>query len=171
MYFIQGDLNRSLEEAHRELEYYPDHVHTNYILGLTLGYMFNREHEAIEAFARFIEYKPDSWAARNDKAWLHFRIGEIKEGLDTIELAVKLYPDNPWVLNTYGTLLMNAGLYEPAYAHLKHGLDIANSMTEAEWGKSYPGNSPTVYDEGLAGMRASFVSNLKTLEERTGKTD
>ncbi len=64
-YFIQGELDKSLAEAYKELEMYPENFRTHYILGLTLGFM-DREEEAIESFGKFIEYKPESWAARND---------------------------------------------------------------------------------------------------------
>jgi hypothetical protein len=38
-YFIQGQLPISVNEALKEMEIYPENVRTNYILGLTYGYM------------------------------------------------------------------------------------------------------------------------------------
>ncbi len=157
--FIQGDLRTALNEIDIELEVYPAHMHANYVKGLTLAYM-RRDQEAIDAFAKFIVYKPLSWAARNDKAWLHFRLGDIDEALDTIIPAVVPYPENPWVLNTYGVMLMNKGEYAEAQKQLSRGLLVVNQMTEKEWGESYPGNSPQIWERGLDVFRKSLAENL-----------
>ncbi len=164
-HFIQGELDRSLEEAYKEVEIYPLHVQTYYIISLTLGYL-NREKEAIEAFGKFIEYKPGSWAARNDRAWLQFRIGDIDGAMETMLPAVFLYPTNPWVQNTYGTLLLNKEQYEEAKQAFMIAETAANQMTEAEWGRAYPGNDPRVYAAGLSGMRLSIENNLKLVNQK-----
>ncbi len=161
-YFIQGEMDKSLAEAYRELEVYPDNMRTYYILGLTLGYM-DREEEAIEAFGKFIEWKPESWAARNDRAWLQFRIGDFEGALKTLE-PVASSTGNPWVQNTYGTLLMNQGRYTEAKKAFEHAQVFAGHMTEEGWGRAYPGNDPRVYASGLEGMRGSIDKNLKILE-------
>ncbi len=157
-YFIQGKLDRALREAEKEIEVYPDHWNTYYIIGLTLGYM-NREREAIDSFGKFIEHKPESWAARNDRAWLQFRIGDIDGALATIE-PVSSFTENPWVQNTYGTLLLNRGKVVEARQALQNAKNIADDMDEASWGKAYPGNDPRIYDTGLDAMRTSIEKNL-----------
>ncbi len=161
-YFIRGQLDVALAEAQKELEIYPEHWNTYYIIGLTLGYM-NREKEAIEAFGTFIEHKPESWAAKNDKAWLQFRIGDIDGALATL-LPVATSTENPWVQNTYGTLLLNKGRYQEAREAFENAQRVADSMTEEAWGRAYPGNDPRVYGTGLQAMRLSIASNLKLLE-------
>jgi tetratricopeptide (TPR) repeat protein len=165
-YFIQGDLNTAISEVQKELEIYPDHTRAYYILGLTYGYM-NEEEKAIGAFSKFIEANPTSWAARNDKAWLQFRIGDIDGALETIQPVAHAI-DNPWVQNTYGTLLMNKKFYEDAKAAFEYARTAAHSMTEESWGRAYPGNDPRIYETGLRAMRLSIESNLKLLE---GKYD
>jgi tetratricopeptide (TPR) repeat protein len=164
-YFIEGELDTALYEAQKELEVYPENFRTYYILGLTLGYM-HREREAIDAFQKFIEFKPESWAARNDKAWLHFRIGDVDGGLETIVPAVDQNPYNPWVMNTYGVLLMNKERYEEARGAFISAKRSADSMTEEVWGIAYPGNSPEIYGKGLVAMRASIQANLEEVESR-----
>lgn len=161
-HFIQGELETALAEAQKEIVVYPDHWNTYYIIGLTLGYM-NREREAIEAFGKFLEHKPQSWAARNDKAWLQFRIGDIDGALETIEPVV-IVTSNPWVQNTYGTLLLNKNRYAEAREAFENAQRVADAMTEEEWGQSYPGNDPRIYGTGLRAMRASIASNLELLE-------
>ncbi len=164
-YFIQGDLNAATIEAQRELEVYPDHVRTYYILGLTYGYL-NEEKKAIEAFSKFIEANPKSWAARNDKAWLQFRIGDIDGALSTLEPVAHGYKDNPWVQNTYGTLLMNKKRYVEAQEAFLNAKRVTDTMTEELWGRAYPGNDPRIYATGLNAMRLSIRNNLDLLEKK-----
>ncbi|MEZ4195484.1 MAG: tetratricopeptide repeat protein [Candidatus Paceibacterota bacterium] len=163
--FIEGNLDVAMQEIYNELDIYPQNTHTYYIKGLTLGYM-NREHEAIDAFSKFIEYKPESWAARNDKAWLQFRIGEIDEAMLTILPAVQNHPDNPWLLNTFGVLLMNQGHFTEAENALNRALELSMIMTEESWGRAYPGNSPQIYKQGLDAMRKTIKENLTKIKSR-----
>ena len=160
-YFIQGNLLDALDEALNELILYPENDRTYYIIGLTYGYM-NREHEAIGAFTKFIKKNPSSWAARNDKAWLQFRIGDITGGLETIEPVSTLV--NPWVQNTYGTLLMNAGRPKEAEQAFLRASEIIGKYSNESWGNAYPGNDPRIYDNGLASMQQSITSNLQLLQ-------
>lgn len=164
-YFIQGKLEKSLLFANKEIEIYPNHISTNYIIGLTFGYM-NREKEAIEAFGKYIDYNskhPKVWAARNDSAWLQFRTGDIDGALKTME-PIASSTNNPWVQNTYGTLLMNKKRYREAKIAFTNAQKAASVMTEKSWGEAYPGNDPRVYGTGLQAMRKSIQTNLSLLE-------
>lgn len=162
-YFIKGDFSRAVSEALLELEAYPAHTRTYYILGLTYAYAGNRA-AAIDAFSVFIAVEPTSWAARNDKAWLQFQEGDVRGALATIEPVSNL--ENPWVQNTYGTLLINIGAFAEAQAALAVAERTAEALTPAEWGAAYPGNDPRVYAEGLAAMRRSIADNQALLENR-----
>lgn len=164
--FIEGNFPKTLDEMSEEIRYYPDTYQVYYMKGLTLGYT-NREREAIENFKIFVEHNSDKWAGRNDLAWLQFRIGDIDGALTTITPAYTKYPDNPWVLNTYGTLLMNKGNYQEAKKVLEKGHSISQLFTEKEWGIAYPGNDPRIYTVGLQAMRDSFASNLELLDRRS----
>lgn len=159
VHFVKGELFLALYHCNQELEFYPDHVNAYYIQGLTLGYM-NRERDAIQSFEKFLEYIPDSWAAMNDKAWLHFRLGEIDEALATIIPAAQTDPHNPWVLNTVGVLLLNKKSYTEAQNAFSHAIEITNEMSPDEWGRAYPGNSPRIYETGLDAMKVMLRSNL-----------
>lgn len=162
-YFIQGKLDLAISEAEIELELYPKNTRTYYILGLTYGYMLGREKEAIDSFSKFIESHPMSWAARNDKAWLQFRIGDIDGALTTIE-PIAHDIKNPWVQNTYGTLLLNKKRYSEAKEAYLNAKRITDVMTETSWGVAYPGNDPRVYSVGLNAMKLSIRNNLTLLE-------
>ncbi len=163
IYFIQGKLDVSIDEAQKELELYPENTRTHYILGLTYGYL-NQERLAIEHFSTFIEHNPMSWAARNDKAWLQFRIGDIDEALTTIEpIAHDL--QNPWVQNTYGTLLMNKKKYPEARQAYLYAKEVTDAMKEEVWGRAYAGNDPRIYRIGLSAMKQSIASNLELVDK------
>lgn len=163
-YFIQGDLDQALTEAKKEIELYPENIKTYYIIGLTLGYM-NREQEAVEAFGKYLEANPYSWAARNDRAWLQFRIGDIDGAIETI-VPVSHVTENAWVQNTYGTLLMNKKQYKEARVAFEYAKKAADVMTDESWGRAYPGNDPRIYGVGLRAMRISIEENLKLLDEK-----
>jgi tetratricopeptide (TPR) repeat protein len=162
-YFIQGHLGNALYEARKELEFYPDDKKTYYILGLTLGFM-NKEDAAIDAFTKYLEYNPKSWAGRNDKAWLQFRIGDIDGAITTIVPVATVYPNNVWVQNTYCALMINKKKYQEAKDACTRAKKAASSLTETSWGKAYPGNDPRIYSTGLSATRKSVDENLHLLE-------
>jgi tetratricopeptide (TPR) repeat protein len=164
VYFIVGQLDQSIVEAKKELEIYPENVSTNYILGLTYGYN-SEERLAIHHFAKYIESYPKSWAARNDKAWLEFRIGDLDAALTTIS-PVATSTDNPWVQNTYGVLLMNKGDYRGAQKAFINAFKVVENMSPKAWGIAYPGNDPRIYDVGLSAMKRSIEENLKYVSKQ-----
>lgn len=160
-HFIQGSFDTAVKEALVELELYPHNTRTHYILGLTYGYM-NRERDAIDEFSKFIEHNHDSWAARNDKAWLQFRIGDVDGAVETLEPVANF--ENAWVQNTRGTLLLNMGKIAEAKEAFAWAQEITSAMSVEDWGKAYPGNDPRIYAVGLSAMRTSIANNLKLVE-------
>jgi len=162
-HFIKGNQGAALFEAKKEIELYPENYQAYYILGLTYGYM-DREEEGIVAFKEFIKHVPLSWAARNDAAWLQFRIGDIEGALETIEPVAHLH--NTWVQNTYGVLLLNSGREEEALEAFKNAEYAASLMSPEDWGEAYPGNDPRIYSMGLGETKSSIDSNLELLEEQ-----
>jgi tetratricopeptide (TPR) repeat protein len=162
-HFIKGDLEESVREALEEIRVHPENKRTYYILGLTYGYM-NKEREAISAFGEFIEAYPDSWAARNDRAWLQFRIGDVEGAMETLEPVSELW--NPWVQNTKGTLLVNLDRLEEAKIAFLFAQQIASAMTYEDWGRAYPGNDPRIYETGLNAMRRSIQENLEMIARK-----
>lgn len=165
IYFIKGDLYTALEHFKREEGLYPDNAKVFYMEGLTYGYL-NLEELAIVKFGEFIKLNPTSWAARNDKAWLEFRIGDIDAALTTIA-PVAHDANNPWVQNTYGTLLMNQKDYSGAKEAYLNAKRTTDSMSEKTWGGAYPGNDPRIYGVGLSAMKQSIANNLELLNSLT----
>lgn len=163
--FLRGNFDLSLLELEKELALYPNNDHTYYTLGLVYGY--NKEEEkAIAAFKKFLVYMPGSWAARNDLAWLQFRIGDIDGALDTILPAINFADPNPWIFNTYGVLLMNKDDFAGAEEALGRAVALEEAMTPQDWGQAYPGNDTRIQFEGLEAMRSSIADNLKKLQIR-----
>lgn len=166
IYFIQGNFNKAIYYANKELAFYPENCRAYYIRGLTYGYM-NKLDNAIEDFEMFNSTcVKDSWAGHNDLAWLYFRKGDIARMLSTIEPMVKLYETNPWVQNSYGIALLNLGRYKEAREAFEKANIIANLMTEKEWGMAYPGNNPEIYGRGIKDMRATIQKNLNLAKEK-----
>jgi len=162
-YFITGDLSNALTEIQKEIELYPEQIRSYYILGLTLGYL-GRERDAIDAFSTFIEAYPESWAGRNDKAWLQFRIGDIDGALKTIEPVTEGYKANIWVQNTHCVLLINKKDYMQAREACNNAKIAVDTMTEEDWGGAYPGNDPRIYTAGLEATKKAIEENLKLIE-------
>ncbi len=165
-YFIQGEFSKAIESANKELQLYPKNCRTYYIRGLTYAYINNLD-KAIEDFETFNTMcVKDSWAGHNDLAWLYFRKGDLKKALLTVEATVFTGTNslNPWIQNTYGTILMNVGRYEEAERAFRVALERASTMTADNWGDAYPGNDPAIYAQGLFSMRESIAQNLKILE-------
>ena len=164
-YFIRGNLNQALKEIDRELELYPDFKRSYYIRGLTYGYRKELEKAAAD-FEEFLKWKPESWAGHNDLAWIYFQMGDYEKVLRTTEEGLQYTPLNAWLLNSQGVALLNLGRKEEARLAFEKALPIAMSMTVADWGRSYPGNNPEIYPQGLASMRESIKKNLELLAPR-----
>jgi tetratricopeptide (TPR) repeat protein len=164
-YFIQGDLFSTLEEAGTELDLYPGSISAHYLLGLTYGYL-NLERMGIDHFTTFLTLKPSSWAAKNDKAWLQFRIGDIDGALATLEPANDY---NPWTQNTYGTMLLNKGRLVEAKKAFLAAEYAANNTSQTQWGKAYPGNDPRIYPLGLEAMKKIISENIALVNKKLAK--
>lgn len=167
--FIRGDLHPALDEARAELRHYPEHTGTYYILGLTYGYM-NRNHEAIDAFSKYIETHPGTWAGRNDKAWLQFRVGDIAGAMETIEPIAESFPNTPWVQNTYCALLFNQNRLAEAETACNNASEVAARMNGTDWGHAYPGNDPRIYGTGLEMLRRSINENLQLIANKKSES-
>jgi tetratricopeptide (TPR) repeat protein len=163
-YFIQGDLGTALKEAKKELELYPKNTFTYYILGLTYGYM-NREEEGIDAFSKYIEHHPTTWAARNDKAWLQFRIGDFYGAIQTLEPLADTQPGNIWIQNSYCALMISVKRYKEAEESCNKAELALNQIDEETWGVAYPGNDPRIYSLGFTATKKSISENLKIINE------
>jgi Flp pilus assembly protein TadD len=164
--FIKGDQDTAVKYADKELELHPDNCRTNYVRGLAYAYD-DKLNSAIENFKRFNTCFPGSWAGHNDLAWLYFRQGDYESARRTIEEVVAKFPTNPWIQNSYGVALMNTGDLKTAVYAFAAADRSARAMTEADWGKAYPGNDAKIYGEGLEAMRKTISENMSLLSSKT----
>lgn len=160
--FVKNDMVDALRHINQELTLHPDHIRAYYVRGLVYGYggILNK---AEEDFQTFIEWKPSSWAGRNDLAWIYFQMGEFDKALIQIEAALQFDPDNAWLLNSKGVALMNLGEVERARDTLERALAAARRMTAASWGRAYPGNDPVLYEDGIRHMTMTIQNNIALL--------
>jgi tetratricopeptide (TPR) repeat protein len=117
-------------------------------------------------FTKYIENHPETWAGRNDKAWLQFRIGDIDGALATLEPANDY---NPWTQNTYGTMLLNKGRLVEAKKAFLAAEYAANNTSQTQWGKAYPGNDPRIYPLGLEAMKKIISENIALVNKKLAK--
>ncbi len=161
-YLVEKKFEQALSEAENELREYPDHTRTFYVLGLAHGYQGD-EREAIDALAKFVEAYPGTWIGRNDMAWLQFRAGDTRGALMTIEPVISK-TENPWIQNTYGTLLLNSGRYDEAKIAFKRAQDAMFNMTENEWRGTLAGYDPRIYETDIGMIESSIETNMKKIE-------
>ena len=161
--FVSGDLYDAIMYANTELRLYPDNCRTHYIRGLSYGYLEDLD-RAIADFETFNLCFPYTWAGHNDLAWFWFRKGNMLKVKEVVEEVIKSYPDNPWLLNTYGTALLNLKEYAKAKEVLERAKKYSYKMTAQDWGVAYPGNNPKIYQEGLDSMRSTIDKNIKLID-------
>jgi tetratricopeptide (TPR) repeat protein len=159
-YFIEGDIFSSLDEAQEELSLNPGNYVSYYLIGLDYGYL-GMPYQGINAFDHYIQGNPTSWAGRNDKAWLQFRIGDIDGAIATVEPVMQFYPYTPWIQNTYCTLLLNTDRKKQAQEVCEHAKELIAKLTPEAWGQAYPGNDPSIYPYGLEAMKRSSERNAE----------
>ena|SRR3989344_342674 len=159
IHFIRGDFYTAVDEINKEIKLYPDFKRSYYVRGLIYGYAKEPD-KAIADFKTFLEWKPESWAGHNDLAWVYFMEGDYKNSADTAREGLVYSPNNVWLLNSLGVALLNEGKLAEAKEALTKAQAVAEAMTPADWGRSYPGNNPSVYGDGLDAMRASIKRNL-----------
>ena len=162
VYFIKGDLAMALGEINKELEYHPDFKRSYYVRGLIYGYskLFS---SAADDFKEFLKWAPESWAGWNDLSWVYFSAGEYEKAKDAASEGLKFMPGSPWLLNSLGVALLNLGDKFGAKDALQSALDTLGGYTPDNWGASYPGNDPRVYERGLSEMRSAIERNLTLL--------
>lgn len=170
--FLKGDFESALFHFHKQIEYFSDELpNVYYMIALTYGYqarierVFEAWDKAESNFKKYLTYDPKSPWARVDLAWVLFAQGKYEEMKGPLEIGLLHHPDNPWLLNMYGLALLNTGEKAKANSYFSWALNEANKLTEAEWGRSYPGNDPAIWGRGLEEFRSIVAGNLELTNE------
>lgn len=157
--FLNGQFAIALNDMRKVLSLDPEFSKAYYMYGLISGYVNNMK-EAEYGFSEFIKRDSFNWAGYNDLAWVYFKQGNYEKTEETAKKGLEQAPNNPWLLNMYGTALMNRGEKETARAIFEQALQESERLTPADWGRSYPGNNPQIYAHGLEETRSVIKHNL-----------
>jgi Flp pilus assembly protein TadD len=166
VYFVQGDLLRSLMELEKEKENHPEFTRVNYMLGLTYG-TFGDTASAVEYFSEFVRTHPSEWAGYNDLAWVLMKGKQWREARATIAQAfqnVEQAQTNPWLWNNKGVAELNMGLYQDAYDSFTHAQELGASLTPELWRRAYPGNDPALAEDALQKFHEAVATNLQAAQ-------
>lgn len=79
-----------------------------------------------------VEKDPKLWAGQNDLAWALYKQDKIKDALKHADAAAKLAPNNPLVLDTYGTVLLASGDARKAIVYLERVVQAAPGLTSSQ---------------------------------------
>lgn len=166
--FLEGKFDAAIEKFNRQIEYFGDETKpVYYMLGLTYGYRARREGsfgdwpKAEDNFSRYLELDPESPWAKVDLAWIYFSQGKFAEMIPVLEKGLETHPENPWLLNMYGLALLNTGETEEARQRFALARLFAVKLTPADWGRSYPGNDPSAWADGLREFQTAIEKNIE----------
>ncbi len=168
IYFIEGDFDAAIEQFNKQQELFNTEVpNVLYMLGLTYGFrarVLGQEEDwqkAEDAFFAFMEEAPTSPYPRVDLAWILFSQGKFEEMIEPLAEGLTYAPENPWLLNMYGLALFNTGKKEEARIQFLKAKEAASSLTVEDWGRTYPGNDPSLWGEGLEEFRSLIDKNVE----------
>lgn len=159
--FVRGNFDKALKAANTHIALYENEIpNIYYVRGLIYG--FDKQYEpAVADFWEYIRHDPTSPWPYNDLAWLYFAQGDYENMRDIAQKGLTYDPNHPWLLNMYGLALLESGEHEAARAQFDHALAHADTLTPADWGRSYPGNDPRTWADGLSQMRRAIESNMQ----------
>lgn len=158
--FLRGDFDGALAKINTQIELHGDSLMSSYyIRGLIYGYTKDFAN-AEKDFLKFLEWEKMNWATYNDLSWIYFQQGDYEKTLKTAEAGLAYHPNNPWLLNMAGISSLNLDDIDNARAYLEKALVWAETLTEKDWHKAYPGNDPRVAGQGITEMKEAIHANL-----------
>lgn len=164
--FLESRFLESLDGIEAVLEIDPEFTKGYYMLGLVNGYIHNFD-QAEYGFQEFIKRDTThNWAGHNDLAWIYFRQGKYEQARVAADEGLRYSPGNPWLNNIYGITLLNLDDPEGARAALVQAQAAMDQITPEIWGRSYPGNNPVIYAEGLKEMRETIQHNIDLIDKK-----
>lgn len=165
VYFVTGALDAALYEINEELRYHPENGRSYYVRGLINGYSDKLKY-AVNDFHSYIKWNPNTWAGRNDLAWVYFQLGEYELVRQTALEGLQFSPQNPWLLNSVGLAYQNLNQPEQAIEYYTNALKEAETLSADDWGQAYPGNDPKFYSVGFEAMKNTIRENMRICKEQ-----
>ncbi|MAF59667.1 MAG: tetratricopeptide repeat protein [Candidatus Pacebacteria bacterium] len=167
IYFLEGDFDEAIRLIDEQVERHGDNVISSfYVHGLINGYAGNFD-KAEESFLHYLSVKDRNWAAYNDLAWVYFSKGDFNKSEEYARLGLAIAPQNPWLLTTLGSALMNLNLKERAKRFFEEALSEAKSLTEEEWSRANPGNDSGIAGRAIENMILIIKDNLALVRSET----
>lgn len=78
--------------------------------------------------------------------------------------ALQIFPDNPWLLNSYAIASYELHDFNAARQALVKANVTVQSVSSEQWSKAYPGNDPITARDGVATLKQSINENLTKTE-------
>jgi tetratricopeptide (TPR) repeat protein len=140
-----------------------------YVRGLIEGYRGDYD-AAVRDYAYYLKVDPNNWATANDYAWVLLKAKRSHDAAQVTEDALKIHPDNAWLLSTRAISLYEIGNLQEALKVAKEAQIAASKITEAQWLVAYPGNDPQVARQGIATHQKSIEDNIHKIEAAIAKS-
>ena len=158
--FLRGNFPDALSKINTQLELHGDSLMASYyIRALIEGYSGDYEN-AEKDFLKFFAWDKTNWAVYNDLSWIYFKQGRYKDARRVADGGLAYHPNNPWLLNMAGVSRLNLGDKKNARIYFQKALWWANTMTDSDWQKAYPGNAPYTSGQGILEMKDAIQANI-----------
>jgi len=168
--FLRGNFNQAIGEINTQILLHGDETpNSYYIRGLIEGYM-GEYNASIEDYKHFLQFDSNDWAAMNDYAWVLLKANRPQDAAIVTTEGLKVFPENPWLLNTNATALYEMNAFEAAYAKAKAAVTAAQLLTPAQWLHAYPGNDPAIAAGGIATFQKATQDNMHSIEAKLAST-
>lgn len=168
--FLNADFDGALQKIDTQIALHGDSFMASYyIRALVHGYR-KEWSEAQVDFKKFLTWDPESWAARNDLAWVYFAQGKFSDAEREADEGLEANPQNPWLLMTRGMARFNLGDLSGARDDLEKAKRGASVLAESEWHRAYPGNDPAFAPQGLNAFRSAIEDNLSLVNSALART-
>ncbi len=166
--FINGDFDLALDKFATQLAYHGDEIpNVYYMIGLTYGYRARQTNSpedwkhAEDNFKKSVELLHQAPWPYVDLAWVYFSEGKYNEMKLLLEIGMNYGSNNPWLLNMYGLALLNTGDKTMAREYFLFAQELAQEVTVEQWGRSYPGNNPDSWEQGLFEFETMIAKNIE----------
>lgn len=170
IYFVRNESDEALQEIEQELKFNPENLRSLYIRGLIYAYRGKLGDLELSEndFREFTRWAPTEWAGYNDLAWVLIKQGKNKQAIEVTNEAFEKAigaKENSWIWNMQGVAELDLEQYSMAKISFEKAMVLAEKLSESEWQKAYPGNSPQQRNQGLTEFRYSIAKNIEKASE------
>ncbi|HVM73615.1 MAG TPA: tetratricopeptide repeat protein [Candidatus Paceibacterota bacterium] len=168
--FLNSDFLRAMSLINTQIQNQGDNTPSSfYVRGLIEGYMGNYA-DAENDYAHFLKLEPNNWAGANDYAWVLLKDNKPALAAQVTSEALKLDPNNPWLLNSNATALYEIGDIADAKAIIERASAAVQTLTPSQWSYAYPGNNPDIAADGVASFQEAVADNMHRILPATTTT-